>query len=206
MGDDHIEAVVAARRGVDEASCLRCRPVDAAVTLDGHQMAAGGIERDARALGRAGVAKMHADAGTQLVDVDRLGEIVDAAGFQRVHDVLGLGEAGHEDDGHLRQAGTRLDAPAGLETVHRRHDGVEKHEIGRDALDDIERGGSGCGDQHRETGMLQRVRQETQRLRASRRRGARYRGGRRSQPSGSTFSSSNCLRKFKKPPRSNTFR
>jgi len=42
-------------------------------------MTASSIERHAGALGRAGIGEVNADAGAQLVDIDRLGEVVDAA-------------------------------------------------------------------------------------------------------------------------------
>ena len=89
------------------------------VPLPSHrqQMPAGRVERHAGALGRAGIGEMDADAGAQFVDVDRLGEIIDAAGPQRVDHMLGLGEAGHEDHRHLRHRAIRLQ-PAGRSRSH----------------------------------------------------------------------------------------
>jgi hypothetical protein len=90
---------------------------------------------------------VHADAGAQLVYIDRLGQIIDTAGFERPHHMFGLGQPGHEDDGHLRHRRIGLQAAAGLEAVHGRHDGVEQDDIGRDAFGNVERGLAGGGDE-----------------------------------------------------------
>jgi hypothetical protein len=64
-----------------------------AIAAHGQQMPAGGIERHARALRRARIGEMHADARSQLVDIDRLGQIIDPARLKRPDDMLGLGQA-----------------------------------------------------------------------------------------------------------------
>lgn len=138
--------------------------MDRAVALDGQQMAPCGVEGNAGALGRAGISEMDANTGAQLVDIDRFAEIIDTAGFQRMHDMFGLGQAGHEDDRHLRHSDIRLQPAAGLEAIHGRHDGVEQDEIGRDALDDAECCRARCGDQHGKAGLLERIGQETERF------------------------------------------
>ena len=55
------------------------------------QMSAGGVKRHAGALRGTGIGKMHAYAGAQLIDIDRLGQIIDATGVQRPHHMFGLG-------------------------------------------------------------------------------------------------------------------
>lgn len=63
--------------------------------------------------------------------------------------MFGLRQPGHEDDRHLRHGGIGLQATAGFETVHRRHDGIEQDDIGRDALGNVEGGLTRGGDQRR---------------------------------------------------------
>jgi len=75
-------------------------------------------------VGEAGIGEMDADARQQLVGNDRLGHVVDAAGFQPLDDVLGLGEPGHEDDRHMGERLVALEAAGGLEAVDARHHGV----------------------------------------------------------------------------------
>ena len=133
--------------------------------IGGKQRAAGGVERQAGALRRARIVEMHADAGEQNVEHDRLGDIVDAAGFQPLDDVLGLAQAGHEDHRHMGERGIALHAPRRLEAVHARHDRVHEHHVRRDALGDVERLRALGGDQHGGAELLQRVGEEAQRLR-----------------------------------------
>ena len=78
------------QRRLEQLHRLRRAPEDLAVAVGGEQVAAGGVERQARALRRAGIGEVDADAGEQHVEHDRLGDIVDAAGFQPLDDVLGL--------------------------------------------------------------------------------------------------------------------
>ena len=80
--------------------------------------------------------------------------------------MFGLGQSGHENDGHLRYRRIGLQAAAGLETVHGGHDGVEQDNIGRDAFGNVERGLSRCGDEGGKARLFQRVGQESQRFRA----------------------------------------
>ena len=89
--------------------------------LGRQQEAAGGIERRARALREPRIGEMHADARQQLVEDDRLGDVVDAAGLEPLDDVLGLAEPGHEDHRHMRERLVALEPAAGLEAVHARH-------------------------------------------------------------------------------------
>ena len=103
--------------------------------------------------------------GAQFVDIDRLGEIIDAAGFERVDDMFGLGQSGHEDHRHLRYGRIGLQRPAGLKTVHAGHDGIHQDHVRRDAIDDIDGGVARGGDQHGEAGLLQSVGEKAQRFR-----------------------------------------
>ena len=67
--------------------------------------------------------------------------------------------------GTWRDAGIGLQAAAGVETVHARHDRIHQDDIRRDAVDDVERGLAGGGDQYREAGLLERIGEEAQRFR-----------------------------------------
>ncbi|QTK80679.1 hypothetical protein AT6N2_C3188 [Agrobacterium tumefaciens] len=166
MADDDVHAVIPPGRSINEPRRLRGGPVDGPICAHGEQMASGGIKRDPGALRRAGIGKMDADAGAQLVDIDRFRQIIDTAGVQRPHDMFGLRQAGHEDNRHLRHRRIGLEASAGLETVHGGHDGIEQDDIGRDALGDVQCSLPRCGDEGREAGLLQRIGQEAQRFRA----------------------------------------
>ncbi len=141
---------------------------------------------------------MDTDAGAQFIDVDWLAEIIDAAGFQRVHDMLGLGQAGHEDDRHLCHRGIRLQPTAGLEAVHGGHHRVEQDDIGRDALDDTKCGRARRGDQHREAGLFECVGQEAECFGRVVDEQNDVAGEGLAQAMGSTFSSKSC-RKVMKP-------
>lgn len=108
---------------------------------------------------------MDADAGAQLVDIDRLGQVIDAAGFESPHHMLRLGEAGHEDHGHLGDRSIRLQPRAGVEAVHTGHDRIEQDDVRRDAIGDVERRVAGGRDQYGKAGLFQRFGQEAERLR-----------------------------------------
>ena len=144
---------------------LRRRPHDLALAVDREQEAAGDVERGARALRQPRIGQMHADARQHLLDHDRLGDVVDAAGFQPAHDVLGLGEPGHEDDRHVGKARVALEPPAGLEAVHAGHHGVEQDDVGRDLVDDAHRGRAVERHHHGHAGAVERVGEQPQRLR-----------------------------------------
>ena len=109
--------------------------------------------------------EVHADARQQLARDDRLGDIVDAARLQALDDVLGVGQAGHEDDRHVRQRAVLLEAAAGLEAVGARHHRVHQDHVGRHLLDDRERMLAFAGDQHGHAGLLDGVGQHAQRVR-----------------------------------------
>ena len=108
---------------------------------------------------------MNPDPRQHFLDHDRLGHVIDAAGFQPAHDVLGLRQSRHEDDRHVAQAGVALEPPAGFKTVHAGHHGVEQDDVGRDLVDDPHRGGAIHRDHHRHAGAVERVGQKPQRFR-----------------------------------------
>lgn len=128
-------------------------------------MPAGSVECDAGALRGARIGKVDAYAGAQLVDIDRLGEIIDTAGFKRPHHVLRLGEAGHENHRDLGDRRIRLQPRASVKAVHAGHDRVEQDDIRRDAIGDVERRIAGGGDQNGEAGLFQCLGQEAEGLR-----------------------------------------
>ena len=63
--------------------------------------------------------------------VDRLGDVLVAAGIEPGHDVDRIGLRGHQDDRHERQARVRLELPADLDAVLARHHDVEENQIRR---------------------------------------------------------------------------
>ena len=71
--------------------------------------------------------------------LEGLGEVVDAAGGEAADLVVGIAEAGEEDDGDLAEGGVGLEPGADLVAVHAGHVDVEEDEVGRDA------GGGGEG-------------------------------------------------------------
>ena len=144
---------------------LRGRPQQFALAVDREQESAGDVERGARALRQPRIAEMNADPRQHLLDHDRLGHVVDAAGLQPAHDVLGLGEPRHEDHRDIGKARITLEAAAGLEPVDARHHGVEQHDVRRDLVDDAHRGGAVERHHHRHPGAVKRVGEQPQRLR-----------------------------------------
>jgi hypothetical protein len=108
---------------------------------------------------------VNANAGQHLLDHDRLCYVVDAAGFEAMNDVFGFGQSRHEDDRHMVEPGVALEPPAGLETVHARHDGVEQDDVGRDLVDDPHRRRAVERDHHRHARAVERVGEQAQRLR-----------------------------------------
>ena len=72
---------------------------------------------------------MHPDARQHLLDHDRLGDVVDAAGLEAFDDVLGLAEPGHQDDGHVGEHLVASERAAGFEAVHARHHRVHQDDV-----------------------------------------------------------------------------
>ena len=66
----------------------------------------------------------------------RLGDVVDAARLQALNDVLGIAQAGHEDDGDMRQRAVLLQTAAGLKAVGAGHHRIHEDHVGRYFLDD----------------------------------------------------------------------
>lgn len=108
---------------------------------------------------------MDANARQHLLDHDWLGDVVDAAGFKSAHDMLGFGQARHEDHGNIGEPRIALQAPAGLESVNAGHHGVEQHDVGRDLFDDAHCGRAVERDHHRHPRAIERVGEQPQRLR-----------------------------------------
>ena len=66
---------------------------------------------------------VHGHAGDDLCGPNGLGDVVRAARVEGGQHVLGVGQAGHEDDGDVRRLGARLQAPRHLEAVQPRQIG-----------------------------------------------------------------------------------
>ena len=122
------------------------------------------IERVARLAGllrrlpRAACAlQMHVHARQHFLRLDRLGDVVDAACLQRGNKVLGLGEAGHEDDRDVRSGWVGLKPARDLEAVDAGHHGVEQHDVGARLCGALQRGFSVGRDQHGVAGFVERV-------------------------------------------------
>ena len=115
---------------------MRRIPENASGAARRQQEPSEGIERRARAVCHAGVGEMHPDTRQHLAGDDGLGDVVDAARFQSFDDVFGLGQAGHEDDRHVRQRRILLELSAGREAVGSRHQRIHENDVGDDLLDD----------------------------------------------------------------------
>jgi hypothetical protein len=76
-------------------------------------------------------AQHRANARQQRAVVDRLREVLIAAGLEPGDHVLGLAESGHEDDRRERKARIGAQPSADLDAVEPRHHDVEQDEIGR---------------------------------------------------------------------------
>src|SRR5689334_9953840 len=74
--------------------------------------------------------QVSADAGHQFGVVERLGDVVHAAAFQRANNQALVVCRGKEDDGNLRPIRVLANAAANLEAVHLRHEQVEQDEVG----------------------------------------------------------------------------
>ena len=76
---------------------------------------------------------------TSSTGTERLGDVVVGAGVEALHQRLGLGLRGDEDDRCEPLAVAALDALARLEAVHPRHHDVEEHQIGLLRLERLDR-------------------------------------------------------------------
>ncbi|MNV52730.1 hypothetical protein D3C71_1448370 [compost metagenome] len=152
---------LARQRGLPDDAAVRRTHGDAGVAKR--------IERVARLAGLAGVlpglagcAQVHAHARHHLAGLDGLGDVVHATRLQRGHEVLGLGQARHEDDGDVRRGGRCLQAPGDFKTVHAGHHGVEQHNVGQGLRGTLQGRLAMRGDQHGVARFIQRVVQHGQ--------------------------------------------
>ena len=164
-GSTTSSSLSAAKRIRQQFLRLRRRPHDLAHAVDGEQIAAGDVERGARALGQPRIGEVDADARQHLLDRNGLCHIIDAAGLQPANDVFGFGQPRHEDDRHVVEPGVALQPPAGFKTVQAGHDRVEQDDVGRDLVDDPHRGCAVERDHDRHAGAVERVGEQPQRLR-----------------------------------------
>ena len=124
-----------------------------------------GVKRDPRTLRPPSIGQMHPYASTQFVNIDRLGEVINAAAFERMYDMLGLGQPGHENHRHMGKRCHGLEPPAGFKPIQARHHSVHQYHIGRDAHGNVQRCFATAGHQYSDPGLLERLSQETERLR-----------------------------------------
>ena len=94
------------------------------------------------AIGLAGPPQQRADAGRQLLRGERLREVVVGAGLEAGDDVVGVGPGGDHDDRDVARA---PDRPAHLEAVDAREHDVDEHDVGRVAVERLERVLAGLG-------------------------------------------------------------
>ena len=100
---------------------------------------------------------MHIHAGQHFLGLDGFGDVVDGTGFQRRHQVLGLGQTRHEDDGDVRRECAGLEAARHFKTINARHHGVQQHDVGQGLRGALQRSLARAGDQHGVAGFVQRV-------------------------------------------------
>ena len=108
---------------------------------------------------------MHPDARQHFLDDDGLGDVVDASCLEAAHNVLGLRQAGHENDRRVGKLRIALEAPAGLKAVDAWHDGVEKDDVRRHLLGDADRRRAVESDEDGHLGGVQGVGENPQRIR-----------------------------------------
>src|SRR3546814_6563754 len=93
----------------EQVASLGSVPDEGALLVQRNEMPSGHVEREPRPVRHARVAQMNANPREQLVDDDRLADIVDTALFERRHRMFGLGQAGHEDNRYMRKGRIGLD-------------------------------------------------------------------------------------------------
>ena len=106
--------------------------------------------------------QVHLHAGQHFLGLDRLGDVVHTARLQRGHQVFGIKQAGHEDDGDVRRLRRRFQAPGHLKTVHAGHHGVQQHNVGQGLRRALQGRLAVGGDEHGVAGFVQRVVQHRQ--------------------------------------------
>jgi hypothetical protein len=101
-------------------------------------------------------------AGQHLGLVDRLGDVVDAAGGEAGKLVAGVAHDGHEDDRDLARPRVGLETAAGLEAVEPFHLHVEQDQIGVHELGAIDAFLAALRHHHVQAALLQGVDQQPQ--------------------------------------------
>jgi hypothetical protein len=109
--------------------------------------------------------QVHAHAGYEFFCIDGLGEKIDTARVQSLHDARRIAQSGHEDHRHIGQQGIGFELPAGLEAGHVGHDGVHEDHMGMHPFSDHQCLFAVEGQQHLQAGRLQRVVDHAQSLR-----------------------------------------
>ena len=93
-------------------------------------------QRGVAGLRGPGPAEQRPDAGRQLLRGEGLGEVVVGAGLEPGHDVVGVGAGRHHHDRHVAGAPQRA---AQLEAVDARQHDVDEHDVGRLAVEGVDR-------------------------------------------------------------------
>ena len=105
---------------------------------------------------------MHSNARQHFLGLDRLGDIVHAADFERGHQVFGFGEPCHENDGYVRCRRRSFEAARHLKAIHTGHHGVQQDDVGQGLRGALQGGLAPGGHQHGVAGLVQRVMQHSQ--------------------------------------------
>ncbi len=105
---------------------------------------------------------MRADACQQFFDLERLADIVDAAGIEGHDLAVDIGQGGHKDDRDVAALGHGLEAAAGFETVDVRHHDVEQDQVGFNEGHAIERFLATQGDEHFEAALFKMIDQHAE--------------------------------------------
>ena len=152
--------------GAQQLPCQTGLPDQAAaLRADGQRGEATGIERAARLAHLAGIARVHGNAGEHFAWMNRLGYVVGATGLETGDDVLGLGEAGHEDDGDVACTEVGLEAARDFEAVHAGHHGIEQDHIRQGLRCTLQGRFAVGGDEHGVAGFVERIVEDGQVLR-----------------------------------------
>ena len=145
---------LAGQRGLPHQAAVAHAHGDGGVTKSVQRIA--GLTFFTRAL------QMHGDARQHFLRFDRLGDVVNAANFERSHQVFSLGQPGHEDDGYVRCRWRSLEAARHFKAVHTGHHGVEQDDVGQSLRGALQCGLSPGGHQHGVAGLVQSVMQHSQ--------------------------------------------
>jgi hypothetical protein len=142
------------RRIAEVAVAGRVRVLDAAAALDDQEALVHAVDDHAQAVrlfllgvAAAGQAQLGAHAGADFFHAQRLGNVIGGADVETGHDVLGLAARAHEDHRNARRGRVGFHAAAGFQSVHAGQDDVEQHQVGLDALGDLERALTRSGDE-----------------------------------------------------------